>query len=49
MRIKSFGALTNKGLDRQVNNFIEMHPELEIIDIKFSASFGSVYAAIIYR
>lgn len=36
-------------LDAKVSNFLEAHPEIEIIDIKFTASLGKVYAAILYR
>lgn len=49
MSIKTFSAISNKGLDRQVNKFLDMHPELDIIDIQFSASFGGLNAMILYR
>lgn len=49
MRIKSFTAISNNGLDRKVNAFLDRHPELEIIDIKFSASFGNLNAVVVYK
>lgn len=49
MQIKSFTAMSNHGLDRKVNAFLEQHPKLEIIDIKFSASFGNLNAVIVYK
>ena len=33
----------------KVNDFLKSHPEIEVIDIKFTASFGSIYAAILFR
>lgn len=49
MKFVSFTAMSSKGLDRKVNDFLESHSGIEVIDIKFTASFGSVYAAILYR
>jgi len=49
MKFISFTAMSSNGLDRKVNNFLESHSGIEVIDIKFTASFGSVYAAILYR
>lgn len=49
LKFISFTAMSNKGLDRKVNDFLETHSGIEVIDIKFTASFGSVYAAILYR
>lgn len=49
MTFVSFSALTTVGLDKKVNKFISEHEDIEIINIKFSASFGSVYAAILYQ
>ena len=41
--------MTNKGLDRKVNDFLTSHTEIEVLDMKFSASSGNIYVAIIYR
>ncbi len=49
MSIKTYSTISNKGLDRQVNKFLEMHPELDIINIQFSASFAGLNAMILYR
>ena len=49
MKFISFSAMSSHGLTRKVNDFLESHSEIEIIDIKYAASFGSVYAAILYR
>lgn len=45
----SFTSLSSGGLTHKVNSFIESNPDIEIVDIKYAASFGSVYAAILYR
>ena len=49
MRIASFSALSTNGLDHKVNNFLQSNPHIEVIDIKFAASFGSVYASVVYK
>lgn len=49
MRFVSFTAMSIRGLNNKVNNFLESNSEIEVIDIKFTASFGSIYAAILYR
>lgn len=49
MRFVSFTAMSNRGLDRKVNEFLIGNPHIEIIEIKFAASFGNIYAAIIYK
>lgn len=49
MKFMSFTAMSSNGLNHKVNGFLETHPEIEVIDIKFTASFGNVYAAILYR
>lgn len=36
------------GLDNKVNKFLKRHPDIEVIDIKYIASVGSIYAAILY-
>ncbi|WP_256439535.1 hypothetical protein [Sporosarcina sp. 6E9] len=41
--------MSNKSLDRKVNDFLDSHSGIEVIDIKFTASFGSIFAAILYR
>lgn len=49
MSIKTYSTLSNKGLDRQVNKFLEMHPDLDLINIQFFASFVGLNAMILYR
>lgn len=49
MKFVSFSALSAEGLNRKINRFLGSRPEIELLDLKFSASFGSVYAAILYR
>ncbi len=49
MKFVSFNAMTNKGLDKKVNNFLSNHSDIEVIDIKYAASIGFMYAAILYR
>ena len=45
----SFTAMSSSGLTRKVNDFLESHSEIEIIDLKYTASFGNIYVAILYR
>ncbi len=47
MKFISFTAMSSNSLDRKVNDFLESHSGIEVIDIKFTASFGSVYIAIL--
>ena len=49
MKFISFTAMSSTGLTRKVNEFLESNSEIEVIDIKYTASFGNVYAAILYR
>ena len=49
MRFMSFTAFSSEGLTNKVNKFLEAHADIEVIDIKYTASFGSIYAAILYR
>lgn len=49
MRFISFTAMSNQRLDKKVNEFLMQNSNIEIIEIKFAASFGSIYAAIIYK
>lgn len=44
----------NFGTDEMINNFLELNPSIEVIDIKFSTSYESGYgnhetALIIYK
>lgn len=41
--------MTSSGLDRKVNDFLATYSDIELIDIKFTASSGTIYAAILYR
>ncbi|MCC4721398.1 sporulation protein Cse60 [Salinicoccus sp. RF5] len=48
MKVKTLSAMTEKGLEKKVNGFLDENQELEILDIKFS--YGSSYAVlVIYR
>ncbi len=49
MKFVSFTAMSNRGLDKKVNQFLSENNHIEIIEIKFAASFGNIYAAIIYK
>lgn len=49
MKFISFTAMSSKSLDRKVNDFLESHAGIEVIDLKFTVSFGSFCAAILYR
>ena len=49
LKFISFTAMSINGLNHKVNDFLKSHPNIEVIDIKFTASFGSIYAAILYR
>lgn len=49
MKFKSFSGWSTLGLDKHVNRFIEANPSVEIIDIKFSVSFGMLFAAVLYK
>lgn len=48
MKVKTLSAMTEKGLEKKVNAFLDENHQLEILDIKFSN--GSSYAVlVIYR
>lgn len=48
MKVKTLSAMTEKGLDKKVNEFLYENHQIEIIDIKFS--YGSTLAVlVIYR
>ena len=49
LKFISFTAMSSNGLDHKVNSFLQSHAEIEIIDMKYAASFGSIYVAILYR
>lgn len=49
LKFISFTAMPSNGLDHKVNSFLQSHAEIEIIDMKYAASFGSIYVAILYR
>lgn len=49
IKFESFTAWSIEGLNKKVNKFLVSNPEIEIVDIKFTASIGNVYAAILYR
>lgn len=47
MKIKTFTAMTEHGLDKKVNFFLE--EDIEIIEIKFSITIFGVGAMVIYK
>lgn len=49
IKFESFAAWSSDGLNKKVNKFLISNPEIEIVDIKLTAGFGDVYAAILYR
>jgi len=48
LKFISFTAWSSTGLNHKVNTFLKDNPKIEVVDIKFAASFGSVYAAIFF-
>ncbi len=48
MKVKSFYAISSKSLDVKINSFLQ-NDRIEVVDIKFSASFGTIYALVVYR
>lgn len=48
MKVKTFSAMSEKGLDKKVNQFLN-DISAKIEDIKFSSSIFIVYAMIIYK
>ena len=48
MKVKTLSAMTEKGLDKKVNEFLYENHQIEIIDIKFSYG-GTLAVLIIYR
>lgn len=51
MKIKTLSAMTEKGLDKKVNEFIgaETIEPIEVIDIKFSTGNGLFSVIVIYK
>lgn len=45
MKVKTLSAMTEKGMDKKINEFMYENSQSEIIDIKFSA--GSTFAVLI--
>jgi len=41
--------MSSDSLTHKVNSFLENKPEIEIIEFKYTASFGTIYAGILYR
>lgn len=48
MKVKTLSALSEKGLDKKVNEYLS-NLSAEIVDIKFSASTFAVYAMMVYK
>ncbi|GAB3062476.1 sporulation protein Cse60 [Salinicoccus sesuvii] len=48
MKVKTISAMTEKGLDKKVNEFLYENHQIEIIDIKFSYA-STLAVLIIYR
>ncbi|UNC92113.1 hypothetical protein [Candidatus Contubernalis alkaliaceticus] len=51
MRVKIFGSFfTVKELENKINDFLKQNEDkIEVIDIKMSGTFGSLYATVIYK
>jgi len=45
MKVKTISALTEKGIDKKVNEFLEENRYIEVIDMKFTSISG--YAVFI--
>lgn len=48
MKVVTFSGFTEKGLSNKINNFLASH-DVEIIDIKYSASIFYMGALVIYK
>ncbi|MFC3524006.1 hypothetical protein ACFOLK_05125 [Marinococcus halophilus] len=48
MRIKTFYAISDKGLDRKVNAFLD-DAGIEVTDIQFGMNFFYFSAMVVYR
>jgi len=49
LKFISFSAMSSASLNNKVNAFFSHNHGIEIVDVKYAASFGSVYAAVLYR
>ncbi|GGG88760.1 hypothetical protein GCM10007342_08840 [Staphylococcus pragensis] len=49
MRFIHFTAMTENGLNKKVNRFLEENPNIEIIKFDYSAGSGSFGVALLYR
>ncbi|GAB3801897.1 hypothetical protein [Virgibacillus kimchii] len=47
MKVKTFAAMTENGLDKKVNALLEQ--DIEIIEVKFSMSLFGYGAMVIYK
>ncbi|EHO52077.1 hypothetical protein [Lentilactobacillus kisonensis] len=48
MKVKTFTAFGQGGLDKQVNRFLA-DSKLEVISVNFSVGFGYVGAMVVYK
>ena len=49
MKVVTFSAISEKGLDKQVNHFLEMSGEdIQVQSIQFSTAVGVFAAMIVY-
>lgn len=48
MRVKTFYALSEKGMDRKVNEFLE-DTGVEVVDIKFATPIFFFSAMVMYK
>lgn len=51
MKVKTFSAMSEKGIDKKVNAFLgaETMEPIEVIDIKFSTGSGIFSVIVIYK
>lgn len=49
MQVKILEAMSSKGLEKKMNEFITENVQWEIIDIQLAAGFGNLVALIRYE
>ncbi|AAW53860.1 hypothetical protein SERP0493 [Staphylococcus epidermidis RP62A] len=49
MKFITIKAITEKGLDKKVNQFLKSHPQIEIIKFDYQMGYSGVSVGILYR